>query len=262
MVNSPIVVPNQIGSISRSFSLGTSSFDIDNLYSPGNVFSDSLVLDLASPKYVPNKKYIFCRSGNDNNGTITGAVWIQLPSGIWYLAFDGTDDRVNIIHASSLNAVLVITYIVWVRPTITWQDTTGFHQIFDKRSDAGGIVPTFLYSDTSNTLAMFSGTTCATGTKASFAAGTWFMVAGMAVDGVVGGAGNKVWINGMDDTSATDTATFATNTDDLVIGASFADPGYSNFLKGGVALGRQFSRSFTDAEIFSIFNRERHLFGV
>jgi len=27
-----------------------------------------------------------------NNGTITGATWTQLPSGIWVLSFDGVDD--------------------------------------------------------------------------------------------------------------------------------------------------------------------------
>ena len=42
------------------------------------------------------------RSGFSNNGTITGAVWIRLPSGLWYLSFDGTDDKVTIVASASL----------------------------------------------------------------------------------------------------------------------------------------------------------------
>lgn len=31
------------------------------------------------------------RSGNNNHGTITGATWSRLPSGLWVLSFDGDD---------------------------------------------------------------------------------------------------------------------------------------------------------------------------
>jgi len=34
------------------------------------------------------------RSGNGNNGTISGAIWRRLHNGLWYLSFDGTDDYV------------------------------------------------------------------------------------------------------------------------------------------------------------------------
>ena len=34
-------------------------------------------------------------SGQGNNGTITGATWERLPSGLWVQYFDGTDDYVN-----------------------------------------------------------------------------------------------------------------------------------------------------------------------
>ncbi len=105
MVYSPIVTPNQIGSLSRSFSLGTASFDIDELYSPGNVFSDSVLLNLASPKYYPNVRFAFDRSGYDNHGTITGALWEQLPNGRWVLLVDGVDDLINCGSAASLDSI-------------------------------------------------------------------------------------------------------------------------------------------------------------
>ncbi len=34
------------------------------------------------------------RSGNGNNGTITGAVWAKNSRGIWYLNTDGSDDQI------------------------------------------------------------------------------------------------------------------------------------------------------------------------
>jgi len=34
-------------------------------------------------------------SGSGNNGTIANAIWRRLPSGLWYLEFDGTDDYVD-----------------------------------------------------------------------------------------------------------------------------------------------------------------------
>ena len=56
-------------------------------------------------------------SGYGNNGTITGATWSKLPSGIWYLHFDGTDDFVSIPLDSSFNFTTEsFTCEMWVYP--------------------------------------------------------------------------------------------------------------------------------------------------
>lgn len=102
MVNSSIIVPNQIGNLGRSFKLGTASYAIDDPYSPGNKFSDSLVWAWASPLYIPNKTYVFDKSKYRNDGTITGAIWKQLPSGSWGLLFDG-DDYIEVGDDASIN---------------------------------------------------------------------------------------------------------------------------------------------------------------
>ncbi|KKN23198.1 hypothetical protein LCGC14_0907410 [marine sediment metagenome] len=185
-----------------------------------------------------------------HTATITGALWH--PQG---RLFDNVDDKLVIPHNAGLNAVGQCTIIAWIRPTNTWQTGTN-HQILDKRSDAGGIAPTLLWSDAVDNIAMFAGTNCAIGTTASFAAGTWFMMAGMAVDGVVGGAGNKIWVNGVDETSTTGTATFVINTVDLIIGAVFADPAYANFLDADIGeLWFYPTRAFTDAETLDHHNK-------
>ena len=51
------------------------------------------VLDLVGLPGGGNK--IYDRSPYGNHGLITGAVWKRLPSGLWYLEFDGSDDRVS-----------------------------------------------------------------------------------------------------------------------------------------------------------------------
>lgn len=52
---------------------------------------------------------IYDRSPYGNAGTITGATWTRLPSGLWVLSFDGNDDYVDFgSHPSLLSDVLTI----------------------------------------------------------------------------------------------------------------------------------------------------------
>uniref|UniRef100_A0A6M3KMJ4 Uncharacterized protein n=1 Tax=viral metagenome TaxID=1070528 RepID=A0A6M3KMJ4_9ZZZZ len=45
--------------------------------------------------YPPLGSTIYDRSGQDNDGTITGATWVRLPSGLYGISYDGTDDLVD-----------------------------------------------------------------------------------------------------------------------------------------------------------------------
>lgn len=47
------------------------------------------------PGYPPLGATIRDFSGQGNHGTITGATWTRLPSGLWVLDFDGNDDYVG-----------------------------------------------------------------------------------------------------------------------------------------------------------------------
>jgi len=55
---------------------------------------------------------IYDRSPYGNHGTITGATWKRLPSGLWYLDYDGTDDYVNCGDDTSLLAD-ILTIETW-----------------------------------------------------------------------------------------------------------------------------------------------------
>lgn len=54
------------------------------------------------------------RSGYGNNGTVYGATWTRLPSGVWALAFDGTDDYVNLGNDVSLQMSNNLTASIWI----------------------------------------------------------------------------------------------------------------------------------------------------
>ncbi len=80
---------------------------------------NSCVLDLASPLYGPSSRLsVYDRSGYGNHGTITGAVWTKLPSGLWVLRYDGIDDFLAIPNAlgALAGALPTFTLSMWVYP--------------------------------------------------------------------------------------------------------------------------------------------------
>jgi len=111
--------------VARQTNLGVAVHDVDDLYSPDSDVWRSKVLDPVMPKYAPSKSYWFDGSRFSNPGTITGAVWVQLPSSIWVLSFDGADDQVNFGNKAAFNFTTTITIRVWVRPsTLTTLNAT------------------------------------------------------------------------------------------------------------------------------------------
>jgi len=73
------------------------------------------------------------RSGKGNHGTITGALWKRLPSGLWYLDFDGTDDNVNCGSAASLDfGAASFLAMGWFRVDQLSTIKTKYQQFIDK----------------------------------------------------------------------------------------------------------------------------------
>lgn len=94
---------------------------LDSLFAPPN---SGTVLSLNGLPGGSNK--IHDRSPYGNNGTIVGASWVKLPSGLWCLSFDGSDDYVDL--GSPLNLLSdVLTVEAWYRyeaqnysPLVSW----------------------------------------------------------------------------------------------------------------------------------------------
>lgn len=59
----------------------------------GYVFDGERSIDLE-----PGAATLLDTSRYGNDGTITGATWTQLPSGLWYLLYDGTDDYTDLTN--------------------------------------------------------------------------------------------------------------------------------------------------------------------
>ena len=87
----------------------------------------TLGTNLALPGLPGGGNKIQDRSFCANPGTITGAVWRRLPSGLWYLGFDGNDDVVTIPHHPNLQPVDAITIKFWINPVslTDWDEILG-----------------------------------------------------------------------------------------------------------------------------------------
>ncbi len=108
MNSSPIIIPTVAkGFVSHQTNLGVANYNLDDLYSPDTGMWQSKVLDLATPKYSPNKTYWFDKSRYCNHGTISGATWVRNSKGVWVLSFDGIS---NIITGWGSAKILALTY--------------------------------------------------------------------------------------------------------------------------------------------------------
>ncbi len=90
---------------------------------------DSIVFDTPEPGCVlclpglPGGGSKICdRSPYGNHGAITGATWSVLPSGLWYLSFDGSDDIVSCGGGPSFDIADYQTIKLWVKPDSLTQD--------------------------------------------------------------------------------------------------------------------------------------------
>ncbi len=255
-----IIHPKTAGiSVSRSFNLGVANYDLRETYSPDTAMWKSKVLDLVSPKYSPNRGYIFDHSRYNNHGAIIGATWKCLPSGLWVLNYDGTDDYVTVTHNASVSFGLTDSFsiLVWFRSTGVVTPTYG--TIATKRS---GTENYSLYlNQTSNNLIfdMYDGAANPNVVIiANHGDNVWRLCA--AVRSV---ADDKLYLslNAGAQSNAIDTTTVTSaNVGNLLWG--WNGGGGGRYFPGQIALPRIFKRALSAAEIKAIFDTERDLLGV
>jgi len=197
-------------------------------------------------------------SGNGNDGTITGATWERRPSGLWGLDFDGEDDRVDCGADNSLNFTTTdFTLMAWVKETGVVTDNT----IFSRGAyNASGY---WWLLDHVNQWVTF-GTHQAGASQRSYSTAN-AIVEGqdtfLSVTKIGTGVGSvKLFQNGIDHTDTQgDHADPLTSAKTPYLGM-YSEGGY--VMDGLIYLFRAFARGFSPAEILSVFNQERHLFGV
>jgi len=191
------------------------------------------------------------RSGFGNHGTITGATWVRLPSGLWVMNFDG-NDYVDCGAGSSLDITTTLTLMAWAKTT---NNNSGGIIIKDNSAAQRSYL---LHFDTNIIRFQVLGLddTYLDWTSATWYDGYWHFIVG-AYDGST----KKIYFDGTEKASEASTGSISTGTTSLRIGNRNA--GVNDLLLiGQVALPRVFSRASSASEIAQIYNQERHLFRV
>ncbi|KKN76444.1 hypothetical protein LCGC14_0369530 [marine sediment metagenome] len=210
-------------------------------------------------------------SGNVNNGTIVGATWVRLPSGLWYLDYDG-NDYVSVDDATSLDITDKVTLLCWAYITINSGRLEGLVTKTGNRAGVGGgywiefedrggagtnenLVKLFI-SDGAAASATGLASNNITATGWHFCVGTY--------DKDLGGAEEmKVYIDGVSSRTGDYSNAMAANNNKVVIGANDNDAGgFANHILGRIALPRILNIALTAAQIADIYGEERLLIGV
>ncbi len=199
-----------------------------------------------------------CKPGATNDGTITGAIWRRLPSGLWYLGFDGDDFVVTPAHASLTFGTGDFSIIAYGRVT----DITATQRICALSYNTGVAadhVSAGLYFE-SDLAIVFARSS--TGTlKAGFnvaVINTWYCVGLSRLSGVLYGFLNGVPMT----TTAVAGANFDySSTGKAYWGAQDNDAGgTSNHLTGDIALEVICNAGLSAVGHAQFFSQTRHLF--
>lgn len=241
---------------SRLSELGLYPHVAKQLYPP----PPNCILHLAG--YPPGGATITDHSGQGNTGTLSLPTWTRLPSGLWALNFDGTDD--NVYCAKSVTELLAgLTLLAWVNPT---DQSKNSHIISDFRTDTNtSAIMTVQDVAATSTWRLGGGLkgiatawafNQATTTTRTY--GVWHQVA-MTWDGTT----QTFYIDGYADGTVaySDTTLQDVGVNVTHLGSnSLSAP--SDLFKGQIALVRICSAALSTPQILLIFQQERHLFGV
>jgi len=197
------------------------------------------------------------RSPYGNHGTITGATWVRLPSGLWCLSFDGLDDYVTI---PKITLTTAFTFLCWWKRSGVAGGTTssGYHQIIQRlngysagrnrlqvTSDGSS-----LYGEITVDAAQKSNSETITDIDGFNQVGLWW-----------DGAEVKVILNGILSSGAAASGTLGSGSSVANIGQQGTDGQYY-CANGNIALPKINNRALSALDVQNSFNREKHLFGV
>lgn len=197
---------------------------------------------------------IYGRSPYGNIGTITGASWKRLPSGLWCLSFDGQDDYVDCVGAASLFPASEISIEAWVYPTIvdaSWRTAIGY--------TSSEVADLFIQvTDKLSFRLQATGTITVGATTA--VVNRWYRLVGTYDKN--GGANNvKLYVNGVLDDTGTTTGDINYHASKKLTIGVYAGLG-AEWFGGRVALVKIYNQVLSALEIQNHFNREKCLFGV
>jgi hypothetical protein len=201
------------------------------------------------------------RSPYGNHGTITGATWQRLASGLWCLSFDGSDDYVNLGNHGSLDLVNGATIALWFMLTANAPAAGAYLISKDEYSapdnNAGY---TMVVLNTSHIINVDFRNNLVSNLASTVAVqkDRWYnLVATFEPNTAF-----RLYLNGSLDAADTTNipATQKTTTNNCNLGRLQRAPGNSYF-PGRIAMVRLYNRPLSALEIQNRFHREKHLFG-
>jgi hypothetical protein len=199
---------------------------------------------------------IWDRSPYGNHGTITGATWERLPSGLWVNSFDGTDDDINCGHNSSLIISGTKTIDLWAK---LFADSGSYAELWGKNLDSTNVVSLVTWDVTTSVHFYIQATTeQASIENISSVANNVFHYFTVTID--ESAQQSKLYIDSV--LQGTDTSFTLPSCDnaDLLFGyRGLIIGGRTKYVKG---LSRVWNRALSATEIAGIYQSERHLFGV
>lgn len=243
---------------------GRYQHELTNLWSPDTELAKSCVLDLAPPLYNPGSaSKIYDRSGKRNHGTINGATWVRLSSGLWVNNLDG-DDFIDPGNDTSILGATTGTFIIWAwsaaaktatENIICLGDTDG-NEFVGMSNKVGDILSFGV---------RIAGTTqWDLVTDAAIGSDAWLLLGG-----VQNGTEPILYVNGaapaqtfITSTNKTKWAVHCTGLDNSRIGcANVNSVGNVTFVTGRLALVRIFrNRALTAGQMVDIYRQERPYF--
>jgi hypothetical protein len=195
-------------------------------------------------------------SGYSNHGTITGATWVRLPSGLMVNSFDGTDDIINCGSGASLDAITGnVTSLAWINATSLGEGNVG---VVLRKGDFGSGSGFFLSCVGAQTIraVVYVGGVAKVCPMAdnSITFGKWALAA-MTNDG----SNVTAYVNQASGVPTASGAITDHSVSDLCMGN---DKGTAYTFLGYIALPRIFNTALSATQINGIFQSERGLFGV
>jgi len=179
-------------------------------------------------------------SGNGNNGSISGATWTTSGKYGDALSFNGTNARVNINNATSLQLRSGMTLEAWVYPTSV---SSAWRDVIYKGNDNYYLEGTSPNSSRPAMGGTFGGNLYGT---SPLTANTWAHLAAS-----YDGATMRLYVNGVQVASRAQTGAIATSTNPLQIGG---DSIYGQYFAGRIDEVRIYNRALSAAQIQSDMN--------
>jgi len=207
----------------------------------------------------PQSSTIRDLSGNNNHGTITGATWTRLSSGLGGLSFNGANNRIDCGDDSSLHPITDLTVMIWLKAAAL--DAASYPRLIDCLANDGGTYKGYGIYQSINSYDIRCEIGGNGGLKQIAIATATQNVWGHAAFTYVSGTGFIRYWNGSSIGGPSDdigNILYKAAEDNLLIGKSYLGSGFEGYL----ALGKVFDVALSGAQIDGIYQQERHLFGV